>query len=78
MAVCRSIRPTDRHCSPERQLPSGRQGLSAKVVGANQRGRVVEAFVEVVFAQGWQVASYQLPDDTLVLVGADHRPVRTP
>lgn len=43
----------------EQQLPSGRHGLSAAFVRANQRDRIVEAFVEVVFAHGWQVASVE-------------------
>jgi AcrR family transcriptional regulator len=43
----------------ERQLPSGRHGLTRGFVAANQRGRIVEALVEVVDRFGLPAASVE-------------------
>jgi len=43
----------------ELQLPSGRHGLPRRYVVANQRQRIVDALVHVVFAYGFQAASVE-------------------
>lgn len=52
----RRRRPTAPH---DAQLPSGRHGLSPRFVAANQRDRIVEAFVNVVFSLGFPAASVE-------------------
>ncbi|MDO8212313.1 TetR/AcrR family transcriptional regulator [Conexibacter sp. CPCC 206217] len=43
----------------EQQLPSGRHGLAPRFVTANQRDRIVDALVDVVFSLGYQAASVE-------------------
>lgn len=52
----RRRRPSAPH---DRQLPSGRHGLSPAFVASNQRERIVEALAEVVLAHGYQAASVE-------------------
>lgn len=52
----RKRRPTAPH---DVQLPSGRHGLSRRFVADNQRERIVEALVDVVFTLGYQAASVE-------------------
>ena len=52
----RKRRPT---APRELQLPSGRHGLPRRFVAANQRQRIVDALVHVVFAYGCQAASVE-------------------
>lgn len=52
----RRRRPTAPH---DAQLPSGRHGLSPRFVADNQRDRIVEALVDVVFSLGYPAASVE-------------------
>jgi AcrR family transcriptional regulator len=52
----RPRRPTAPH---DKQLPSGRHGLSPRYVAGNQRRRILDALVEVVAAHGYQAATVE-------------------
>lgn len=43
----------------EQQLPSGRHGLSRRFVTTNQRRRIVDALVQIVFTYGYAAASVE-------------------
>ena len=52
----RPRRPTAPH---DKQLPSGRHGLSRRYVAGNQRRRILDALVEVVATYGCQAATVE-------------------